>query len=135
MKIAGMGGLRRFVLAAPVLAFAAGCAAPALDVQVGAAVVKSVERRGWDADTEQGLFRIEFDAVRMQAIRREAGVDQAPEGIDPYTTQLRSIDREASRELKAKGLCSGDAVRVTALHEGDGRSGASAIFKCRPALF
>ena len=92
-----MGGLGRFVLAAPVLAVAAGCAAPALDVREGTAVVRSVERRGWDADTEQGLFRIEFDAVRMQAIRREAGVDQAPEGIDPYTTQLRSIDREADR--------------------------------------
>lgn len=134
MRIAGMGGLGRFVLAAPVLAVAAGCAAPAPDVLVGAAVVKSVERRGWDAEAEPGLFRIEFDATRMQAIRREAGVDQAPEGIDPYTTELRAIDREASRELKAKGLCSGDAVRVTALHEGDGRSGASAIFKCRPAL-
>ena len=135
MRIAGMGGPGRFVLAAAVLAVAAGCAAPALDVQVGAAVVKSVERRGWDAEAEPGLFRIEFDATRMQSIRREAGIDQAPEGIDPYTTELRAIDREASRELKAKGLCSGDAVRVTALHEGDGRSGASAIFKCRPALF
>jgi hypothetical protein len=135
MKIQGVGGLGRFVLAAPVLAVAAGCAAPALDVREGAAVVKSVERRGWDAGEEQGLFRIEFDAKRMQSIRREAGVDQAPEGIDPYTTELRAIDREASRELKAKGLCSGDAVRVTALHEGDGQSGASAIFKCRPALF
>jgi hypothetical protein len=135
MRIPGIGGLRRFVLAVPMLAVAAGCAAPALDVQEGSATVKSVERRGWDADAETGLFRIEFDAKRMQAIRREAGVDQAPEGIDPYTTQLRAIDREASRELKAKGLCGGDAVRVTALHEGDGRSGASAIFKCRPALF
>jgi len=135
MRIPGMGRLGRGFLAAPALAVAAGCAAPALDVQEGTAVVRSVERRGWETDKEAGLFRIEFDAKRMQAIRREAGVDQAPEGIDPYTTQLRSIDREASRELKAKGLCSGDAVRVSALHEGDGKAGASAIFKCRPSLF
>jgi len=135
MRMPGMGGLERFVLAAPVLAVAAGCAAPALDVQEGAAVVKSVERRGWDAEPEPGLFRIEFDATRMQSIRREARTYQSPEGMDPYTVELRFVDREATRELKAKGLCGGDAARVTALNEGDGKSGASAIFKCRPALF
>jgi hypothetical protein len=135
MRIPGMGGLGRFVLAAPVLAVAAGCAVPALDVQEGAAVVKSVERRGWDAEAEPGLFRIEFDAMRMRAIRREAGTYHSPEGMDPYTVELRFIDREASRELKAKGLCGGDATLVSPLNDGDGRSGASGIFKCRPSLF
>ena len=120
---------------APALALAAGCAMPVLDAPEGTAVVRSVERRGWDQEEEPGLYRITFDATRMLAIRRTAGVEQAPEGLDPYTTQLRVVDREASRELRAKGLCGGDAVRVSALLEGDGQSGASAIFKCRPALF
>jgi hypothetical protein len=135
MRNRGMEGLGRSVIAAAGLAVAAGCAMPVPDVLEGTTIVKSVERRGWDREEEPGLFRIEFDAKRMQAIRREAGTAQAPEGADPHDTEQQAVEREASRELRAKGLCSGDAVRVSALHEGDGKSGASAIFKCRPTLF
>jgi hypothetical protein len=118
-----------------MLSVIAGCAAPALDAREGSVVVTKVGSRTWDSLPEQGLFRIDFDATRMQQIRREAATTQAPESVESYTVEFRLLDREAERELKARGLCTGSARLASALAEGDGTSSASGVFKCSPPAF
>jgi hypothetical protein len=135
MKTGKMSGPGRFALAASVVIVVAGCAAPAPAEREGTVAVKKVEQRSWDSSPEPGLYRLEFDAARMQQIRREAASVQALEGVGPYTAEIRLLDWEAERELKARGLCNGSARLTSVLTEGDGRSSASGMFKCSPPVF
>jgi hypothetical protein len=94
-----------------------------------------MERPAWNAPAEPGLFRITFDARRVAEIRRQASTSQAPEGLEAYTSEMWLVESEAEKEMRARGLCSGSAKLVTYIDPGDGRSGFSAIFKCRPPIF
>jgi hypothetical protein len=125
----------RLLLAAAVVALAAGCGGQQSVVPDEGVAVARMERPVFNAPTEPGLFRITFDARRAGEIRREAANFQAPEGMDPYASQRWLLDREAAKELHARGLCNGSVNLVSIIDEGDGKSGFSAIFKCRPSLF
>jgi hypothetical protein len=134
MKFRGVCGGVRLVLAASVAAVIGACALPTPAAREGTVVVRKVEQRSWDSSPEPGLYRIDFDAMRMQQIRRDAAT-QAPEAVEPYTVEMRLLEREAESELKARGLCNGSVRLASVLAEGDGRTSASGIFKCSPPVF
>jgi hypothetical protein len=127
--------LGRLVLAASLAAVGAGCGArPPVAGGEGVEIVR-MESPAWNAPREPGLFRITFDARRTAEIRRDTANTLPSEGINAYTGERYVLDREADRELKARGLCSGSATFVAYIDEGDGKSGIIAIFKCRPPAF
>lgn len=136
MNFKGTGAAGRFLAGVAVAAAVAGCAAPPERQLEGTVTVVKVDRRAWNAPAENGLFRLTFDAPRYLAIRREALNLGTPVGNESvHDTERWLLEREAERELRSRGLCDGAALLAGALDAGDGKSGASGIFKCRPPVF
>lgn len=124
------------VLAAAVLA--AGCATvlPAPAPVPGVARIVPVERRGWNAPVEPNLYRVEFDAVRVREIAREAArLSRHRFEGDLPTAEVAAMELDAERELRARGKCDGGARLVSPASLGDSPAGVSAIFKCIPPVF
>jgi hypothetical protein len=134
MKVEADSRLRPLA-AALVAVLAAACAAPAPPVAGNDVTVIPVERAGYDRPPEQGLFRISFEAERVQRIRRESEAVVVPAGVDTYRAELWVFEREAEKELKARGLCSGNVNILTVYEEGGNSSRVSGLFKCRGPLF
>ncbi|MBK6981657.1 MAG: hypothetical protein IPH30_09315 [Betaproteobacteria bacterium] len=123
-------------LAALALAIAvAGCAFAPAAPREGAVRVTPIERARWDLPPEPGLFRVAFDAAVSAEIRRRTVATVAAEDIDIHYAEIRVLENEADRELKARGLCSGTTAFLGPLVGGDGQGAMSAIFKCRPTIF
>ncbi|HEX4942794.1 MAG TPA: hypothetical protein VFV55_00470 [Usitatibacteraceae bacterium] len=126
----------------PAVAFAAslalaipGCAGPAPQAREGAVTVSKVERVRWDLPPEPGIFRVRFDAAIAGEIRQQAERVAGSSDMDYYYAEIRVIEQEAGRELKARGLCPGSAKLVSPVESGDGKSGIGALFRCQVPLF
>lgn len=129
-RVAGRGGR----LAATALAMAlAACAGAPPAPREGAVRVAPVERASWDAAPEAGLYRLEFDAALSGEIRRRAAATTAQEDIDYYYAEIRALEEEADRELKARHLCGGTTKLVRP--PGGGEGPFVALVKCRPSIF
>jgi hypothetical protein len=123
---------RAAAIAAGALVAACG-SLPGPAPEGNAAVVK-VSRTAWNAEPEDGLYRVSFDERRSRQILTRAGYAQAPEGVDPYFSEIAGLEEEAGRELQAKGLC-GTSAKLVAPAERAAGGGITGIFKCRPTVF
>ena len=121
--------------AAVVAGTIAGCAGPAPKAREGAVAVARIERARWDALPETGLYRVRFDAVLAQEIRREARRIVASEDMDYYYAEIRVLEQEAAQELRARGLCSAMARLAAPIDASDDAAGIGVIVKCSPPLF
>lgn len=121
--------------AAQVALLAAGCAGQQPATAGAGVTVVPIERAAWDREPEPGLFRITFDAERAQAIRRAAGRGGTLQDVGAYNAENWAIEDEADRELRARGLCSGNARLLRLLEDGGAQSAMSGIFKCRQSVF
>jgi hypothetical protein len=130
-----MAGTRHLVIAACAAALSAGCAGFAQDTRDGTVDIAKIDRVSWNAPSEPKLFRVAFDAKAAQWVRLRAGVLEAPEGVDPYFSQLQVLEDEAGRELRSRGLCGGSAQFVSYLDGGTAQSGITAVFRCRQTIF
>jgi hypothetical protein len=130
--------MRKVDLVLAAAALATGCAmvAPAPAPVPGEARVVPVERRGWNAPEEPNLHRVEFDAVRVREIARNAATLARDrfEGDLPVA-EVTAMELDAERELRARGKCDGGARLVSPASLRDGPAGVSAIFKCIPPVF
>ncbi|MGE0356616.1 MAG: hypothetical protein AB7P08_06835 [Burkholderiales bacterium] len=134
MRKAGQAGLPGGKLAATALAMAlAACAASSPAPREGAVRVAPVERSSWDAPPEPGLYRLAFDAALSGGIRRRAAATTAQEDIDYYYAEIRVLEEEADRELKARHLCGGTTKLVRP--PGGGEGPFVVLVKCRPSVF
>ena len=79
-------------------------------------------------------FDRDVDLLGGLLVLARMGNQMAPEGLDRYFTDLESIEEEASRELREKGLC-GSSVKLATPVERTANRGITAIFKCRPTAF
>lgn len=122
-------------LAATAALAAAGCAWTVPPAREGAVTVKQVERVRWDLPPEPGLFRVRFDKTVAAQIRRRAEDLMASFDVDYFNAEMRALEHEAERELKARGLCRGSVSLLESVEGGDGQSGIGAVFKCRPPVF
>jgi hypothetical protein len=130
--------MRRINLGLAVAALAAGCATlgPEPAPTPGEARIFPVERRSWNAAEEPNLYRLEFDAVRVREISRQA----ARLSTDRFEGDLRAaevaaMELDAERELRARGRCDGGARLASPASLHDGPAGVSAIFKCIQPVF
>ena len=129
----------RGVLSRRARAIAAGLAVAACgslpaSAPEGEATVVRVSRAAWNAEAEEGLYRVTFDERRTRQVLARAGVAQSPEGLDAYFSEVTGFEEEAGRELKAKGLC-GASVKLVAPPERAAAGGITGLFKCRPTVF
>lgn len=113
----------------------AGCAASPAAPREGTVRVTPIERARWDLPPEAGLFRVSFDAELSAELRRRTVATVSAEDIDTHYAEIRVLEGEADRELKARGLCSGTTAYLGPLDGGSGEGAMSAIFKCRPTIF
>jgi hypothetical protein len=122
--------------AAILVALAGGCAAPKPAAIPEGATVRPVERAGWNAQPEPGLYRITWDAQRTREIRSRAELTYPTQDYNPYFAERLQLDAEGERELKARGLCAEGAVVLhSVLDAGESSGVLSAVFKCRPTVF
>jgi hypothetical protein len=136
-----MNGMKRnpagAIRAIRAIAFAigAGCTVLQPAAPEGSVVVTPIERVAWNTQDKPGLYRIRFDAQRAQALRRlgQAMADDASVGY--ATGEIRALEADAERELRARNLCAGTAKLVTYLDRADGPEGIGAVFQCLPTLF
>lgn len=135
MRHRNASGMGRMALALACAAAIGGCGMPGPLAREGSVTVTKVDRVIWNAEPEPALYRITFDAQRMLQIRRESQTMRAPVTPDPYAAEGWLLEREAEHELRSRRLCDGNVRLAGVLDEGDGKSGASGIFKCAPSLF
>jgi F0F1-type ATP synthase membrane subunit c/vacuolar-type H+-ATPase subunit K len=133
MKGMTLGATRRLVLLAAALA--AGCAGLPQGEMEGKVDVAAIERVAWNTPEEPGLFRVRFDAARSQAIRRRVEDMVHAQDVDFYTAEVRVLEDDALRELKARHLCGGNIKLVTYLDGRNGPGGMGAVFRCFQSLF
>lgn len=126
--------MARRAAATAAAAFVAACGSVPGPAPEGDATVVKVTRTAWNAEPEEGLYRVSFDARRSRQILARAGVAQAPEGVDPYFSEIDGLEAEASRELQAKGLCATSA-KLVAPAERAAAGGITGIFQCRKTVF
>ena len=112
----------------------AGCAAPEPQVREGTVTVTKVDRASWNAPPEPGLYRVRFEPPLAQDIRRRSEALEASESVDYFYAEIRVLEEEATREMQARGLCSGRAKLASAVESGDKRSAIGGLFRCRPAM-
>lgn len=115
-------------------AFVAACGSLPGPAPEGNAAVVKVSRTAWNAEPEEGLYRVSFDERRSRQILTRAGYAQSPEGLDAYFSEITGLEEEAERELQAKGLC-GTSAKLVAPAERTAAGGITGIFKCRPTVF
>lgn len=130
--------MRRVNLGLAAAVLAAGCSSlvPAPAPVPGEARVVPAERRGWNAAVEPNLYRVEFDAVRVREIAREAArLSRHRFEGDLPTAEAVAMELDAERELRARGKCDGGARLVSPVSLSDSPAGVSAIFKCIPPVF
>ncbi|MCM2326368.1 MAG: hypothetical protein NDI88_00615 [Lysobacter sp.] len=130
--------MRKIDLVLAAAALATGCAAlvPAPAPVPGEVRIVPAERRGWNTAVEANLYRVEFDAVRVREIARNAATLARDrfEGDLP-TAEVTAMELDAERELRARGKCDGGARLVSPASLRDSPAGVSAIFKCVPPVF
>jgi hypothetical protein len=115
-------------------ALAAACATITGQAPEGTASIVRIERAAWNAEPEQGLFRVSFDERRSKQVLARAGIAQATGGQDGYYSEIAGLEEEAGRELQAKGLC-GTSVKLVGPAVRAAAGGITGIFKCRPSVF
>lgn len=130
--------MRRICLGLAAAALAAGCAtlAPEPAPTPGEARIVPVDRRGWNAPEEPNLYRVEFDAVRVREIARQAArlARERYEG-DLRAAEVAAMELDAERELRARGKCDGGARLASPASLPEVPAGVSAIFKCVQPVF
>lgn len=131
MKTTKAGALGALALAAAI----GGCATPESAPREGAVSVTRVERLRWDLPPEPNLYRVRFDAELSLEMRREAERMSPAAFMDYMHAEIRVMEREAERELKARRLCASNVRIVLPLDPSDGRPELSAVFRCAVSLF
>lgn len=130
--------MRKTNLGLAAAALVAGCAtlAPEPAPTPGEARIVPVERRSWNAPEEPNLYRLEFDAVRVREIARQAArlARERYEG-DLAAAEVAAMELDAERELRARGRCDGGARLASPASLHDGPAGVAAVFKCVQPVF
>lgn len=132
MKARTLTAVGRGLLAAVALA---GCAAPAIEARESGISAARIDRVAWNMPPEPGLFRVRFEAALAQQLRRRAAEGEASTSLDPYHGEIRLLEQEADRELRARGLCSGSVRHVSYLDRETPDGGIVAVFKCGVSIF
>lgn len=123
------------VLAAWAAGATGGCATTVPPSREAAVSIRKVERIRWDLPPEPGLYRVSFDAQLSLEIRRQAEAQASTGSVDGYHAEIRVMEGEAERELRARHLCGGSVKMVIPREPGDGSPALSAIFRCGVSFF
>jgi len=126
--------MNRSLPALALLLAAAACAVPEPRALPGEARVTKVDRASWQDPPEKNLFRVEFDAARSEAIRRQA-ITGAKDTSDLFQAERAFLEIAAERELASRGLCAHTAKLVSPVSGIDGTGPLGAIFRCSPPIF